>query len=131
MGEFLQSFDSVFYILHWVASALLIVTILLQAGKGMDIGAMFGAGNSQSVFGARGADNFLTKLTTLVAVVFLFTSISLSTIANYKEVGGASVIPDEPTINASQKETDSAMKEPLNNSDKKESEQKSKEEKKN
>ena len=62
---------------HFIVSATLIGLILVQSGKGADIGAAFG-GASQTVFGGRGAATFLSKVTTVVAVLFLLTSISLA-----------------------------------------------------
>jgi preprotein translocase subunit SecG len=68
---------------HYLVCSFLIVVILLQAGKGADIGAVFGGG-SGTVFGSRGAATFLSKLTTVMAVVFLLTSISLASISRNK-----------------------------------------------
>lgn len=64
--------------LHFVVCAFLIGTILLQAGKGADIGAAFGAGGSQTVFGPRGATTILHKVTIAAAAIFLLTSIFLT-----------------------------------------------------
>jgi preprotein translocase subunit SecG len=64
--------------IHVLAALVMIVVVLLQQGKGADIGAAFGAGSSQTLFGSRGAGNFLTKLTTAFVVIFMGTSISLS-----------------------------------------------------
>ena len=72
--------ESIILILHYLVCVFLIIVILLQAGKGADIGAAFGGG-SQTVFGSRGAATFLSKLTTVVAIVFLVTSISLASIS--------------------------------------------------
>ena len=63
---------------HILTCFFLIAVVLLQHGKGADIGAAFGAGASNTVFGSRGAGNFLTKLTTGGVVVFMLTSITLS-----------------------------------------------------
>jgi preprotein translocase subunit SecG len=65
-------------VLHVVVCIFLIAVVLLQRGKGAEIGAVFGGGASSTVFGSRGAGNFLTKLTTASAVVFMLTSITLS-----------------------------------------------------
>ena len=65
-------------VLHLIVCVLLILIVLLQAGKGADMGATFGAGASQTVFGSGGAAPFLTKLTTGVAVIFMVTSIGLT-----------------------------------------------------
>ena len=68
-------------VVHYIVSIFLIIVILLQAGKGADVGAAFGAGGSQTLFGPRGAATFLNKLTAVVAGLFLVTSISLSQLA--------------------------------------------------
>lgn len=62
--------------IHIIVSVLLIIAVLLQPGKGDDLGTIFG-GSSQSIFGASGAVPFLTKLTRVLAVVFIITSLSL------------------------------------------------------
>jgi preprotein translocase subunit SecG len=62
--------------IHIIVSILLIITVLLQPGKGDDLGTMFG-GTSQSIFGASGAVPFLTKVTRFLAVLFILTSLSL------------------------------------------------------
>ncbi len=68
-------------IVHAVACLFLISIVLLQGGKGAEIGAAFG-GSSQTIFGSRGAATFLSKLTTGAAVVFMLTSLTLSMVAN-------------------------------------------------
>jgi len=65
-------------VLHVIVSFFLIAVVLLQRGKGAEIGAVFGGGASSTVFGSRGAGNFLTKLTTASAVIFMSTSLALS-----------------------------------------------------
>lgn len=62
--------------IHIIVSIFLIITVLLQPGKGDDLGTIFG-GSSQSIFGASGAVPFLTKITRVLAVVFVITSLSL------------------------------------------------------
>ncbi len=64
-------------IVHVMVSVILILVVLLQAGKGANMGAAFG-GSSQTVFGSGGAGTFLGKLTTIVAAVFMVTSLTLS-----------------------------------------------------
>lgn len=88
MGEYLIAFEPVLMVLHYVAVVVVVVSILLQSGKGMNVGSVFGGGGSQSLFGARGAGNFLTKITTIAALVLLTTSLSLATVANKKARGG-------------------------------------------
>jgi preprotein translocase subunit SecG len=64
-------------IVHIIVCLALIMIVLLQTGKGASMGAAFG-GSSQTIFGSSGATPFLTKLTTIVAVVFMFTSLVLA-----------------------------------------------------
>ncbi len=66
------------YALHFMVCFVLIAVVLLQRGKGADLGASLGGGGANTVFGSRGAGNFLTKLTTGSAVLFMVTSLSLA-----------------------------------------------------
>src|SRR5512138_2946221 len=68
-------------ILHITVSVALIAIVLLQSGKGAEMGASFGAGGSQSVFGAGGGNTFMSKMTTGAAVVFMLTSLTLAYIS--------------------------------------------------
>lgn len=63
-------------ILHVIVSIGLILVVLLQTGKGAEVGAVFG-GSSSTIFGSSGAGNFLTRLTTGMAIVFMATSLTL------------------------------------------------------
>ncbi|GAB4117398.1 MAG: hypothetical protein Kow001_17680 [Acidobacteriota bacterium] len=65
-------------LLHLIASAILILVVLLQSGKAGDLASTFGGATSQAAFGARGAATVLTKATTLSAIVFMLTSLSLA-----------------------------------------------------
>ena len=76
----------VLVVLHVIVCFFLVAVVLLQRGKGAEMGAVFGGGASSTVFGGRGAGNFLTKLTTGSAVVFMLTSLSLSYFAT-KDAG--------------------------------------------
>ncbi len=69
---------TVLTIIHVLVCFILVAVVLLQRGRGAEIGAVFGGGASSTVFGSRGAGNFLTKLTTAAAVVFMLTSFTLS-----------------------------------------------------
>jgi len=83
-------------VLHVVACFLLIVVVLLQTGKGADIGAVFG-GSSQTIFGSSGAGNLLTRLTTWTAVVFMLTSLFLTwNSTHHLTTSIADSLPDEP-----------------------------------
>jgi len=72
----------VIVILHVIVCLALIGIVLLQAGKGADIGAAFGAGSSQTMFGTRGAATFLQKATVTAAITFMLTSLALTFISN-------------------------------------------------
>jgi preprotein translocase subunit SecG len=88
--------ENLILVVHYFVCSFLIVVILLQAGKGADIGAVFGGG-SGTVFGSRGAATFLSKLTTVMAVVFLLTSISLASISRSKsESSILKTVPENP-----------------------------------
>ncbi|HYR69439.1 MAG TPA: preprotein translocase subunit SecG [Candidatus Dormibacteraeota bacterium] len=63
--------------IHVFACVALIVSILLQSGKGGGLAGAFGAGSSQTLFGGRGAATFLTRASTVMAVVFFLTSLTL------------------------------------------------------
>jgi preprotein translocase subunit SecG len=64
-------------IVHVLACIFLVLVVLLQTGKGADMGAVFG-GSSSTVFGSSGAGNFLTRVTTATAIIFMLTSMSLT-----------------------------------------------------
>lgn len=64
--------------LHVAVSVFLIGVVLLQSGKGAEMGASFGSSGSQSVFGAGGGTSFLSKMTTGAAVIFMLTSLTLA-----------------------------------------------------
>lgn len=92
-------------IVHIIVCIGLILVVLLQTGKGAEIGAVFGGGSSSTIFGSSGAGNFLTKLTTAMAIVFMITSLTLGYFAGQRPSAtifdsrspasqpGASVVP--------------------------------------
>ena len=67
--------------LHIVVSVFMIAVVLLQSGKGAEMGASFGSSGSQSVFGAGGGTTFLSKMTTGAAIIFMLTSLTLAYIS--------------------------------------------------
>ena len=71
-------------IVHVLAALGIIGLVLLQHGKGADMGAAFGGGASGSLFGATGAANFLSRMTAILAAVFFVTSLALAYIATNK-----------------------------------------------
>lgn len=80
--------------IHVIVCFALILIVLLQTGKGADIGAAFGGGSSQTIFGSSGAGNFLTKATTVAAIVFMCTSLALAYFSGAK--GQRSVMREAP-----------------------------------
>ncbi len=67
--------------IHILVSLSLIGIVLIQGGKGAELGSAFGGGSSQTLFGGRGAATFLGKMTTVVAIVFMITSLLLAVIS--------------------------------------------------
>lgn len=65
-------------VIHVVVALILVISVLLQAGKGGGMGAAFGGGSSSSLFGAQGPATVMSKITTVAAIIFMVTSLSLS-----------------------------------------------------
>ena len=70
MSEFITA-------VHIITCVVLIIAVLLQSGKSADLAGAFGGAGSQTVFGPRGAATFLSKITTICAVLFMLTSLGL------------------------------------------------------
>ena len=70
--------DFIILILHILTALSVIALVLLQHGKGADMGAAFGSGSSGSLFGASGSSNFLSRATAILAAVFFLTSMFLT-----------------------------------------------------
>lgn len=81
-------------VIHVIVAIVIVGLVLLQQGKGADAGASFGAGASQTVFGASGSGNFLVKATTFAATIFFITSLSLAIFArNERGIGNNAGLP--------------------------------------
>ena len=78
--------------LHIIVCIALIVVVLLQAGKGAEMGVSFGGGGSNTVFGAAGGRDFMSKLTAAAAIIFMLTSLTLAYF--YGQPGSSSVMPE-------------------------------------
>jgi preprotein translocase subunit SecG len=85
-------------VLHVLMCFGIIAIVLLQAGKGADIGSAFGGAGSQAVFGSMGTPTVLGKITTAVAIVFTLTSFSLALLGGQRS--GGSVIRERPAAAA-------------------------------
>jgi preprotein translocase subunit SecG len=79
--------------IHLIVCIALIGIVLIQGGKGAEIGAAFGAGSSNTVFGATGAQSFLGKMTTGAAIIFMLTSLALAIF--WGQPGSSSIMPEQ------------------------------------
>lgn len=70
--------ETVIWSVHLVTAFVIIILVLLQHGKGADVGAAFGGGSAGSLFGASGSSNFLSRSTAFAATVFFVTSLTLA-----------------------------------------------------
>jgi preprotein translocase subunit SecG len=100
-------------IIHIIVCIALILIVLLQTGKGADMGAVFGGAGSQTLFGNTGATTFLGKLTTGAAIIFMITSLSL---AYLSKSGEKSVVSDiKPAAPATQTNATEQQAPPVDN----------------
>ena len=87
-------------IVHVIVCLFLIVVVLLQSGKAADLAGAFGGMGSQTAFGPRGSATLLSKATTISAVLFMVTSLSLSILATRNAGLGTSVLESAPKTSA-------------------------------
>ena len=80
----MTTFESILLILLSIVAIALTVLVLMQQGKGADVGAAFGSGSSNTVFGATGSAPFLTKLTTWLAILFFSITFGIAYLAKEK-----------------------------------------------
>jgi preprotein translocase subunit SecG len=86
--------ETIIIVVHVIVAVVIVGLVLLQHGKGADAGASFGAGASQTVFGASGSGNFLVQATTIAATIFFVTSLSLAIFAKSQSgIGSAAGLP--------------------------------------
>lgn len=83
---------SLLLLVNIIAGAGVIGLVLVQHGKGADMGAAFGSGSSGSLFGATGSSNFLSKMTSILAAVFILTCLGLNYVAGKSPVASGSVV---------------------------------------
>ena len=79
-------------VVHVVAALAIIGLVLLQHGKGADMGAAFGSGSSGSLFGATGSANFLSRTTAVLAAIFFATSLGLAYVATHRPKASGGVM---------------------------------------
>ena len=82
-------------VIHVIAAVSIIGLVLLQHGKGADVGAAFGSGSSGSLFGAAGSANFLSRATSILAVVFFVSSLGLTYLSSSRS-GKQGVMANPP-----------------------------------
>lgn len=81
--------ETLVWVVHVVTAVVLIGLVLIQHGKGADMGAAFGTGSAGSLFGSSGSANFLSRSTAVAATVFFITSLALTYLyAHQSQVGG-------------------------------------------
>ena len=90
--------EQIIIVFHVLIALAIIGLILLQQGKGADMGASFGSGSSQTVFGGAGGGNVLTKATAILAALFFVTSFSLAVVARNHAGSAGSVDFDVPAL---------------------------------
>jgi len=93
--------------LHVIVCIFLVLVVLLQSGKGADLAGAFGGGATQTAFGSRGPASFLTRMTTVVAIIFMLTSIGLSMMGENRSTNDRSILDDRATTPAQEQKTDS------------------------
>ena len=101
-----------FTVVHLAACAGLMISILLQSGKGGGLAGAFGGGSSQTLFGGRGAASFLSRASTILAVVFFVTSLTLGLAASRGASGRTSLIQEEAKRRATQQRAGTAGQQP-------------------
>lgn len=79
-------------VLHVLVCVILVLVVLLQSGKGADLAGAFGGGATQTAFGSRGPASFLSRMTTVAAIVFMLTSVSLSLMTTRASTGSKSIL---------------------------------------
>ena len=89
-------FSSVILAVQMLAALGMIGLILMQHGKGADMGASFGSGSSGSLFGASGSANFLSRSTAALATVFFVATLALAYLGNARPVSSGSVLEGAP-----------------------------------
>ncbi len=82
--------------IHVLVAVTLVLIVLVQSARGTDVAAAFGGMGSQSAFGPRGTATVLSKATTVLAILFMMTSISLSVLSNRARGGGESILSGQP-----------------------------------
>jgi preprotein translocase subunit SecG len=95
----MQVLTTVLLALQMLSALVMIGLILVQHGKGADMGAAFGSGGSGSLFGASGSANFMSRATGVLATIFFVCTLALAYFSGVRPVGSTSVL-DRPAVTA-------------------------------
>lgn len=94
--------ETIVWVVHIITAVVLVGLVLIQHGKGADMGAAFGTGSAGSLFGSSGSANFLSRSTKYAAAVFFVTSLSLTYL--YAKPQQSAGVMDRVDVNAIQKD---------------------------
>ena len=112
----METWTKLIIVVHVLVALAVIGLVLLQHGKGADMGSGFGGGSSGSLFGASGSANFLSRATAILATVFFLTSLGLGYLATHKPKAGSGVmdaVKTEQAAPAADKKDAEAPKAPV------------------
>ncbi|GAB1233705.1 preprotein translocase subunit SecG [Ferrigenium sp. UT5] len=102
--------ETLVWVVHVVTAVILVGLVLVQRGKGADMGAAFGSGSAGSLFGSSGSANFLSRSTAVAATVFFITSLTLTYL--YAQPAQVSGVMDRVDVNTLQKNVPAAVDAP-------------------
>jgi len=94
----MNDLNSLLLVFHVVTAIIIVVLILLQKGKGADMGSAFGAGASGTMFGSKGSANFLSRTTAVLATIFFITSLTLAYLNKGTVIQTDSILDSVSTI---------------------------------
>ena len=94
----MDSIYTILFVIQVIVAIALIGFVLIQHGKGADAGAAFGSGSSSTVFGSQGSGSFLTKVTTVLAILFLANSLMLAYLASERMQQEPTSLLDAPAV---------------------------------
>jgi len=101
----MENWTNLIVVLHVLIALAIIGLVLLQHGKGADMGSGFGGGASGSLFGATGSANFLSRTTAVLATLFFLSSLGLAYLAtNRPKEGGGGTVMDRPEAQQKQQQ---------------------------
>ena len=100
----METVQTLLFVLQVLVAVTLIIFVLIQHGKGADAGAAFGSGSSSTVFGSQGSGGFMTKVTTVLAMIFLANSLALGYLATQRIKTAPSSLLDQPGVTVQQEQ---------------------------